>query len=363
MGYIGGPTMDVLLLCIRVLLAIVLGAAGATKALDPTGTRRAVSDFGLPQWFAKPMAFLLPVAECVTAALLLLTAAAFWGAAVAFALLLAFAVIIAVNLINGRTPECHCFGQLHSRPISWTLVARNAALAIGAAAILREGPGMQIATAARRFTEIAAAQPLPVAALSVAVVGFALQGFLLLALFQQHGRLMLRMDKFEQSASVSGFLGLMPSPLSGLPIGARAPSFELSSGSSRAPLETVLRDGKPVVLVFSDPDCHACAELLPDIERWERQYAEMVTFVVISRAPASGNGAAGAKHVFRNTAWQQENREISESYKVYGVPAAVVLRPDATIGTWLASGRPAIQALVMFLFYTQMLLTANDVVS
>ncbi len=353
--------MDLLLLCVRILLAIVLGAAGAAKAFDPTGTRKAVSDFGLPQRFARPTALLLPIAELVTAALLLPTKAAFSGAAGALALLLAFAVVIAVNLIHGRTPECHCFGQLHSGPISWTLVVRNATLATGAAAIIWEGPGLSAATAARRFTQIAMAQPLPVAALSIAVVGFAFQAFLLLAVFQQHGRLMLRMDKLEQSASVSAS-GLVPSALAGLPIGARAPSFELSSPDGRVPIEALLIGGSPVVLVFSDPDCGACAELLPDLERWDRQYAEMATFVVISRAPASGNGAAGAKQVFRNTAWQ-ENREISESYKAYGVPAAVVLRPDATIGTWLASGRPAIQTLVMFLLYMQMLPTANEVVS
>jgi hypothetical protein len=321
-----------------------------------------VSDFGLPPLFARPAALLLPIAEFGTAVLLLSTKAAFWGAAVALVLLLAFAVIIALNLISGRTPECHCFGQFHSRPISWGLVMRNATLAIGAAAILREGPGMQTATAARWFTEIATAQPLPVAALSVAVVGFAFQSLLLLATFQQHGRLLLRMDKLEQSASASGSLGLMPSVLAGLPIGARAPSFELSSPNGRMSLEELLSDGTPVVLVFSDPNCHACAELLPDIERWERHYAEIVTFVVISRAPASGNGAASEKQEFRNTAWH-ENHEISESYNVGGVPAAVILRPDATIGTWLASGRPAIQTLVMFLLYTQMLSTANDVVT
>jgi thiol-disulfide isomerase/thioredoxin len=354
--------MDLLLLCIRIVLAIVLGSAGAAKAFDLTGTRKAVSDFGLPSLFARPTALLLPIAEFGTAVFLLSTKAAFWGAAIALVLLLAFAVIIAVNLINGRTPECHCFGQFHSRPISWALVMRDVALAIGAAAIMWEGPGASVAIAVRRLTQSATAQPLPVAALSVAVLGFAFQAFLLLATFQQHGRLLLRVGKLEQSASVSGSLGLMPSPLAGLPIGARAPSFELSSPNGRMSLEELSSDGTPVVLVFSDPNCHACAELLPDIERLEKQYGEMVTFVVISRAPVSGNGTASAKQEFRNTAWQQ-NHEISESYKVSGVPAALVLRPDATIGTWLASGRPAIQTLVMFLLYTQMLPTANELVS
>ncbi len=354
--------MDLLLLGIRVALAIILGFAGAAKAFDPTGTRKAVSDFGLPPLFAKPGVFLLPTAELMTTALLLSTTTAVLGAAAAFALLLAFAVVIAVNLINGRTPECHCFGQFHSRPISWALVIRNLTFAIGAAAILWKGPGMQLVTAAHRFIEVAAAQPLSLAALSVAVVGFAFQIFLLSATFQQNGRLLLRMDKLEQSASVSGFLGLMPPTQVGLPLGARAPAFELSSPNGFVPLEALSNGGPPVVLVFSDPDCHACAELLPDIERWERQYAEVLTFVVISRTAASKNGDTSAKRVFQNVAWQEKN-EISESYEVNGVPAAVVLRPDATIATGLAFGRPAIQTLVTFLLYSQMFSATHQVVS
>ena len=83
--------MDLLLLCIWIVLAIVLASAGAAKAFDPTGTRKAVSDFGLPPLFARPTALLLPIAEFGTAVLLLSTKAAFWGAAVALVLLLAFA--------------------------------------------------------------------------------------------------------------------------------------------------------------------------------------------------------------------------------------------------------------------------------
>ncbi len=354
--------MDLLFLSGRIVLAIVFASAGTAKALDPTGSQKALSDFGLPELFVRPAALLLPIAELVTAVLLLSTSAASWGAAAAFTLLLAFTVVMIVNLLNGRTPECHCFGQFHSRPISWALVTRNVALAIGAAAILWEGPGMSTATAVRRFTEIATAQPLSVAAVSLAVVGFIVQAFLLLALFRQHGRLMLRMDKLEQSAGPSGSFAPTPPALAGLPVGVRAPSFELSSEDRRVALERLLIGGKPVVLVFTDPDCQACAGLLPDIERWERQYGEMLTFVVISRASPSANGGASAKYVFRNMAWQK-NREISESYKIGGIPAALVVRPDATIGTWLATGRPAIQTLIMFLLYRGILPATDELIS
>jgi peroxiredoxin/uncharacterized membrane protein YphA (DoxX/SURF4 family) len=351
--------MHLLLLSGRILLAIVFASASAAKAFDARGSQKALSDFGLPQPFVRPAAFLLPVAELATAILLFSARAAFCGAASALALLLAFLVVIIANLLKGRRPECHCFGQFHPRPISWALVTRNVTLVIVAAAILWEGPGMSTAAAARRFAQIATAQPLPVAAVSLAAAGLIVQTFFLLALFQQHGRLMLRMDRLEQSAAA--FAPTRPA-VAGLPLGARAPSFELSSDNGPNVLGRLLLGGKPVVLVFTDPDCQACAGLLPDIERWEHQFGEMVTFVVISRTPPSGNGGASAKQLFRNMAWQK-NREVSESYKVGGIPAAVLVRPDATIGSWLATGRPAIQTLITLLLYRQMLVATNELVS
>lgn len=207
---------------------------------------------------------------------------------------------------------------------------------------------MSIPAAARQFVEIATAQPLPVAALSLAVVGFIVETLLLFGLFHQHGRLLLRMDKREQGAAGSTASFLTPSSIAGLTIGAPAPSFEVSSSDGRMPFEAVLRGGKPVLLFFTDPHCGACAELLPDLERWQVLYAEMITFVVITRATASHNGHPRREEVLRNVVWQKD-REISESYKINAIPAAVLARTDGTIGTWVATGRPAIQSLVTFL--------------
>jgi thiol-disulfide isomerase/thioredoxin/uncharacterized membrane protein YphA (DoxX/SURF4 family) len=354
--------MNAVLLCGRILLAIVFASAGVAKAFDPSGSGKAVTDFGLPETLLKPAVLLLPIAELATAALLLSTSAALLGAAASLGLLFAFAVGIAANLLKGRRPECHCFGQFHSRPISWALLRRDVTLAAVAAVIIWKGPGMSMATAVGRFMEAAVAQPLPFAAVSVAVAGFTAEALLLFALFHQHGRLLLRMDKLEQGIGGVGSFALTPPSLAGLPLGTVAPSFKLSSENGQVPLETLITGGRPVLLVFTDPDCQACAELLPDIERWEHQYAGMITFVVISRPTAPANGRASVKSVFRNMAWQKE-REISESYKIGGIPAAVVVRPDATIGTWVASGRPAIQSLITFLLYMRMLVSTYELAS
>jgi hypothetical protein len=50
-----------------------------------------------------------------------------------------FAIGISVNLARGRTPDCHCFGQLHSAPAGWKTLARNRVLAVVAGFVLWEG--------------------------------------------------------------------------------------------------------------------------------------------------------------------------------------------------------------------------------
>jgi hypothetical protein len=62
-----------------------------------------------------------------------------WGALGALALLSVFVVGISVNLARGRTPDCHCFGQLHSAQTGWKTLARNGVLAAVAGFVLWEG--------------------------------------------------------------------------------------------------------------------------------------------------------------------------------------------------------------------------------
>ena len=62
--------MNTVLLVARVLLALVFGAAGATKLADRTGTRTALTGFGVPYQLVGLLAWLLPLTEIVVAALL-----------------------------------------------------------------------------------------------------------------------------------------------------------------------------------------------------------------------------------------------------------------------------------------------------
>src|SRR5947209_18681888 len=97
-------------------------------------------DFGVPATLAGPGGTLLPLAELLVAVLLLPTATTWWGALGALILLLVFVAGISYNLACGRTPDCHCFGQLHSAPAGWPTLIRNGLLAAIAASVVRLGP-------------------------------------------------------------------------------------------------------------------------------------------------------------------------------------------------------------------------------
>ena len=95
--------MDGVLLLVRLCLSATCALAGITKATDPAGTPGRLD--GL-------------------------------AAAGTLALLPSFIVAIGVSMARGRRPDCHCFGQLHSAPIGWPALARNALLSAMAGLVI-----------------------------------------------------------------------------------------------------------------------------------------------------------------------------------------------------------------------------------
>ena len=128
------------LLLARVALAGVFGVAGATKLSDRRGFRQALTDFGIAPRFAAVFAVVLPLAELTIAFALIATPSVWWAALGALVLLVLFIVAISFNLLRGRAPECRCFGQIHSRPVSWPIVLRNIGLTFPAALLVWQEP-------------------------------------------------------------------------------------------------------------------------------------------------------------------------------------------------------------------------------
>src|SRR5205085_11558818 len=100
---------------------------------------------GVPARLAVPLRIGLPSVELLVALSLLPQATAWWASLGATVLLVLFSVVLAVQLARGQTPDCHCFGQLHTAPVSGATLARNVALAAVSALLVVAGkanPGL-----------------------------------------------------------------------------------------------------------------------------------------------------------------------------------------------------------------------------
>jgi thioredoxin-related protein/uncharacterized membrane protein YphA (DoxX/SURF4 family) len=335
--------MGVLLLTIRLVLAAVLAVAGVAKLLDRAGSRRSMREFGVPAALATPLAVLLPSAELAFALALLTGALAWWGAIGALALLSVFIVAIATNLARGRTPDCHCFGALHSEPVGWTTVARNVVLAGLAAFVVVQGPPNAGPGLVGWLASLSGTESMLLGvtmAVSVLIAGALTAVVQLLA---QNGRLMLRIEAIE--AKLGGRTELQTAPETGLAVNTDAPVFS-ATGLDGAPvtLQMLGELGKPLLLFFSEPGCSACESLLPDVGKWQRQHGERLLVVPISRGDMQVNKAKGLLHGLEHMLLQTD-REVAEAYRVQATPSAVLVR-NGQVASPLAAGADAIRALV-----------------
>lgn len=341
--------MNIALLLARLLLAVVFVVAGLAKLADRARSRQALINFGVPAGLAAPGGILLPLAELAVAMALIPLASAWWGAVGALILVLLFIAGIVFNLARGRTPDCHCFGQLYSKPIGWSTLVRNVLLAAVAGFVIGFGwnnPGL---SAVAWFGNLAVVQRVEVIA---GVLGAALLigvGWLLLEMLRQQGRLLLRIEALEERLATGGSTAPAvdaDQSQAGLPVGAQAPSFALAGlYGETITLDALRAVDRPIVLLFSDPGCGPCNALMPDVGRWQRDYLGKITLALISRGTAEANRTKSSEHGISGVLLQKD-REVALVYQAQGTPAAVLIRADGTVGSPLALGADAIRALV-----------------
>ena len=266
---------------------------------------------------------------------------------------------IAVAMVRGREADCHCFGQLHSAPVGWRTLARNGGLAAVAAFVVVEGwrsPGVSATGWVARVSTgwlVAGGAGVVVAALVGFQVWFSLQ------LLSQNGRTLGRLEALEATISELARLpgpggAVAPPPRAlgaglsggGLPLGSRAPAFALgSSDGQQRSLHELLAAGRPVLLLFTDPGCGPCEALMPDVSRWEREHAARLTIALIASGDEDRNREKAERHGLKGLLFQSE-REVSDAYKAYGTPTAVVVGFDGLIASPVVGGAEAIGTLV-----------------
>ncbi|HEV7475593.1 MAG TPA: MauE/DoxX family redox-associated membrane protein [Pyrinomonadaceae bacterium] len=309
---------------IRIALSAVFGAAGVTKLLDQPGTREAARNFGAPASLAPALSIALPVAELAIAAGLLFVGTTPVSALAALFVLSLFIAAIAVNLAQGRTHDCHCFGQLYSRPLGWPTLVRNLIFALGAGIVLRQSQTATTAAIVPTLAELNFVQLSLLLAVAIGTVA------VIFYLQRRH-----RLEAAKPAAKPAG-----------LALEAVAPDFELNAyAGGRTSLRELLAYGKPLLLIFTNPTCGPCVILFEEIKEWQQSHSEQLTIALISFGTIKENFVNVARNSLGQVLLQRE-REVAEKYGANVTPTAVVVSPTGKIASPLAAGAEEIRQLL-----------------
>ncbi len=316
--------MNDALVLARLFLAAVFIVAGVTKLADRSGTRQALADFGVSHRLVGPLQFLLPAAELAAAITLVFPITARWGAAGSLVLLALFVAGLVRALRRGEAPDCHCFGQLHSKPASWTTVARNVVLAIPAGYVTLAGPGPSLASW--------------VAGTNATDLWLIVSGVLAILATTTPVLLWRENRKLRSSGGQA-----VPAPRQ---IGALAPRFTLpSTAGPVVSLQDLLADNRACVLTFVHPGCGGCRTLLPELARWHHTIAERLALTVVTPAEAVQAETLAREHVLADVLIDEQST-VFHAYGATAVPSAVLVASDGTVGSAPVAGRVAIESLI-----------------
>lgn len=129
---IGHELWAVLSVAGRICTGLVFAAAGVQKARHWKILPGVIANYRLlPRFAVASASALLPPLEMIIGVLLLSGLLTPWAPLAALALLFAFAAAMAINLRRGRSSiDCGCGQSFLKQTLRWTLVARNAGLAL-----------------------------------------------------------------------------------------------------------------------------------------------------------------------------------------------------------------------------------------
>jgi peroxiredoxin len=189
--------------------------------------------------------------------------------------------------------------------------------------------------------------------------------WLLYHLLRQNGRILLRVEALEAEIerlgslreSVGGQAGeesaarpfgdrsLAGSRINrnGLPPGTIAPAFTLPRLDGG---DLSLSDyaGRPVLLVFSDPDCGPCNVLAPKLERLSKE-TPAVNVVMVSRGDPDRNRQKVAEFGLTFPVVLQDQWKLSREYAKFATPIAYLIDGEGRVAADVALGIDAILAL------------------
>jgi peroxiredoxin len=177
-------------------------------------------------------------------------------------------------------------------------------------------------------------------------LALAFQGWVLVNLLRQNGRLLLRLDALEAAAGQPPLPHGMPRTPSGLPVGQEAPPFTLPGVFGETlTLESLTALGRPVLLVFVDPGCSPCNAMMPEVAGWQRHHGGDITIALVTTGGLEANRAKASEHGITRVL-VQNGREVADAYGAPPTPGAVRVDARGTIASPLVAGAEAIRTLM-----------------
>jgi peroxiredoxin len=143
---------------------------------------------------------------------------------------------------------------------------------------------------------------------------------------------------------------------SGLSRGTVAPSFRLPMlTGGEADLDTYR--GRRVLLVFSDPHCRPCRELMPELEALNKRTPD-IEVLVISRGDIEAVRAEFAERPVSFPVAIQKRWEISRRYAMFATPIAYLIDEAGVTASEVATG---VEAILVLLASSQILALLKSV--
>ena len=128
--------------------------------------------------------------------------------------------------------------------------------------------------------------------------------------------------------------------------GERAPGFSLPNiDEERVTLDALLAPDKPLMLVFVEPRCGPCYEILPDLGGWQRVYGDRLSIALVSGGNPELNRSMTSSYGLAPVLLQHD-AEVVMAYGLVQAPAAVLIQPDGRISAGPRYGSRAIRRLV-----------------
>ncbi|MHB8576517.1 MAG: TlpA family protein disulfide reductase, partial [Dehalococcoidia bacterium] len=127
----------------------------------------------------------------------------------------------------------------------------------------------------------------------------------------------------------------------GLAVGTPAPVLRLPDLDGK-PVDLAELRGQETLLLFWNPGCGFCQQLLPQLKEWEASPPPGAPrLLVVSTGDAETNRA----HALRATVVLDQSFGVGNAFGANGTPSAVLVDAEGKITAPLAVGGPGVMAL------------------